>query len=67
MLHSGQVDLDRVSVKDDTRSGRPITASTEENIKRIDDLVREDRRISLRAIEALTSLNITVIHSIHST
>ena len=54
----------RASVKDDPRSGRPLTATTKENIKRVEELVEEDRRISIRAIEAITSLNIFAIHGI---
>ena len=65
MLHSGQVFREgRASVKDDPRSGRPLTATTKENIKRVEELVEEDRRISIRAIEAITSLNIFAIHGI---
>jgi histone-lysine N-methyltransferase SETMAR len=54
----------RASVKDDPRSGRPSTTTTKANIKRVEELVEEDRRISIRAIEALTSLNVFTIHAI---
>lgn len=54
----------RVSVNDDPRPGRPLTATTKANIKRIEELVEEDRRISLRALEALTYLNLFTIHGI---
>lgn len=54
----------RTCVKDDNRSGRPSTTITKSNIKRVEELVEEDRHISLRAIEALTSLNIFTIHTI---
>lgn len=54
----------RASVEDDPRSGRPSTTTTKANIKRVEELVEEDRRISLRTIEALTSLNLFTIHAI---
>ena len=54
----------RESVEDDPRPGRPVTAATKYNIQRIEQLVEEDRRISLRAIQALTSLNLKTIHDI---
>jgi histone-lysine N-methyltransferase SETMAR len=54
----------RASVKDDPRSGRPQTTTTQANIKRIEELVEEDRRISIRAIEVQTSLNLFTIHAI---
>jgi len=54
----------RESVEDDPRPGRPVTAATKSNIQRVEQLVEEDRRISLRAIQALTSLNLRTIHDI---
>ena len=54
----------RESVEDDPRPGRPVTAATKSNIERIEQLVEEDHRISLRAIQALTSLNLQTIHDI---
>ena len=63
-LWSSRLREGRASVKDDPRSGRPYATTTKANIKRVEELVEEDRRISLRAIEAQTSLNICTIHAI---
>ena len=54
----------RESVEDDPGPGRAVTAATKYNIQRIEQLVEEDRRISLRAIQALTSMNLKTIHDI---
>ena len=42
----------RTSLDDDTRSGRPSTSSTPDNIETIRQLVHEDRRRSIRDIAA---------------
>jgi transposase len=42
-------DGNNTSIQDQSRSGRPRTASTEPNKKRIDELM-EDRRVTLEAI-----------------
>jgi len=38
------------SIQDKPRSGRPRTASTEPNKKRVDEIIKEDRRVTLDAI-----------------
>ena len=38
------------SIQDQPRSGRPRTASTEPNKKRLDEIITEDRRVTLEAI-----------------
>ena len=38
------------SIQDQPRSGRPRTASTEPNKKRLDEIIKEDRRVTLDAI-----------------
>ncbi|KAI6653032.1 Transposase [Oopsacas minuta] len=35
---------------DDIRTGRPITATTDENITKVEELVREDRQITIRQL-----------------
>ncbi|XP_058810647.1 protein GVQW3-like [Phymastichus coffea] len=40
----------REGVEDDSRSGRPSTSKTDENIEKVGNLVRSDRRLSIRAI-----------------
>ena len=38
------------SFQDQPRSGRPRTVSTEPNKKRVDEIIKEDRRVTLDAI-----------------
>ena len=38
------------SIQDQARSGHPQTASTEPNKKRVDEIIKEDRRATLDAI-----------------
>jgi len=40
----------RESVTDEERSGRPATSRTEENIPRIRQILRENRRLTVRSI-----------------
>lgn len=40
----------RLSIGDDARSGRPRTSTTDENIQKVDDLIRQDRRLKIRYI-----------------
>jgi len=40
----------RESVTDEERSGRPATSTTEENIAKIRQIVRENRRQTVRSI-----------------
>ena len=57
----------REDVKDNPRSGRPITALTQDNIELVSELIKEDPYITYDQIEAQTSLNPnsinTIIHS----
>jgi len=40
----------RESVTDDERSGRPATSRTEENISKVRQIVRENRRLTVKSI-----------------
>ena len=40
----------RESLEDDPRSGRPATATTQENIDRVHHMVMDDRRLSVNQI-----------------
>jgi len=40
----------RESVSDEERSGRPATSRTEENIAKVRQIVRENRRLTVRSI-----------------
>ncbi|EGI66262.1 FLJ37770-like protein [Acromyrmex echinatior] len=41
----------REDVEDDSRPGRPSTSKTDDNIETIGNLIRSDRRLSIRAID----------------
>src|SRR5215469_3359203 len=48
----------RESVEDEPRSGRPCESKTEENVTKVRDLVRSDRRLRVRMIGTIArSLN----------
>jgi len=48
----------RESVEEEPRSGRPCTSKTDENVTKVKDLVRSDRRFTVRMISSvLRSLN----------
>lgn len=53
----------RELVEDESRSGRPSTSRNDENVERIRDLVRSDRRLTVRLIAEL-NLNHTTVHQI---
>ena len=40
----------RESVKDDDRSGRPHTAATDNNIEKVQGVIRKDQRLGVRAV-----------------
>ena len=40
----------RTSIQDEPHSGRPRTASTEANKKRVDEIIKEDRRVTLNTV-----------------
>ena len=40
----------RESLKDDDRPGRPRTAVTDDNIEKVRDVTRKDRRLGVRAV-----------------
>lgn len=47
----------REDISDDLRTGRPCSVKTDENIERIGNLVRQDRRLTIRAISELTGID----------
>ena len=53
-----------VSVEDEPRSGRPCTSKTDENMTKVRDLVRSDRRLTVRMISSVLNLNCQTIHEI---
>lgn len=54
----------RESIEDDPRSGGPISAATEENVKKVEKLVLEDARIKIKMLSAMTNLSIGTTHNI---
>ena len=47
----------RESVKDDDRPGRPHTAVTDENTEKVQDVIRKDRRLGVRAVAEEVNLD----------
>ena len=54
----------RESIEDEPRSGRPSSSRTDENVDRIRDLVRSDRRLTVRMIGEELNLTHTTVHQI---
>lgn len=54
----------REHVEDEHRSGRPSTSKTDENIERVNTLVRSDRRLTLRMLSEQLNLNRFTVHQI---
>jgi len=54
----------RESVEDETRCGRPCTSKTDENMTKMRDLVRSDRRLTVRMISSVLNLNRQTVHEI---
>lgn len=47
----------REEVEDDERPGRPVSSRTEGNVQKISDIVRKDRRLSIRIIADMVNIN----------
>ena len=54
----------RESIEDDPRSGGPVFATTDENVKMVEKLVLEDARIKINSLVKITKLSVGTIHSI---
>ncbi|GBM80780.1 Putative uncharacterized protein FLJ37770 [Araneus ventricosus] len=52
-------------VKDEPRSGRPPTSTTPDNIERVQRMLADDRRLSLRMIAEELKINRSVSNIIH--
>lgn len=55
---------DRTSVKDDPRSGRPSTSVTQEMIEKVEKIVLNDRRVTVRFIAEELKISSGSVHSI---
>ncbi|GFV45528.1 protein GVQW3 [Trichonephila clavipes] len=47
----------RQDVEDNSRSGRPSTSKTDENVEKVASLIRSDRRLSIRAIAETVNID----------
>ncbi|MCU7903101.1 MAG: helix-turn-helix domain-containing protein [Candidatus Thiodiazotropha sp. (ex Lucinoma aequizonata)] len=47
----------RESLEDDPRSGRPSTATTQENVDRVHDMIMDDRRLTTRYIASVVDIS----------
>ena len=52
----------RESVTDEPRCGRPCTRKTDENVTKVRDFVRSDRRLTVRMINSVLNLNRQTVH-----
>ncbi|KAJ8937531.1 hypothetical protein NQ318_000356 [Aromia moschata] len=52
--------------EDVNRAGRPSTSSSDDNVKRVRDLLNTDRRISVRLISETLDITKTIVHEIVS-
>ncbi|KAJ8950647.1 hypothetical protein NQ318_010847, partial [Aromia moschata] len=48
------------------RAGRPSTSSSDDNVKRVRDLLNTDRRLSVRLISETLDITKTIVHEIVS-
>ncbi|KAJ8954551.1 hypothetical protein NQ318_000785 [Aromia moschata] len=53
-------------VNDENRAGRPSTSSSDNNVKRVRDLLNTYRRLSVRLISETLDITKTIVHEIVS-
>ncbi|KAJ8948152.1 hypothetical protein NQ318_009240 [Aromia moschata] len=56
----------REDVNDENRAGGPSTSSSDDNVKRVRDLLNTDRRLSVRLISDTLDITKTIVHEIVS-
>ena len=54
----------REDVEDDERSGRPCTSKTDENVQKVEEIVRNDRRLSIRMIAEMVHIDKETVRQI---
>ena len=54
----------RGSVTDEERSGRPVTSRTEENIAKVRQVLRENRRLTVRSIAEQVNIDRETVRKI---
>lgn len=56
--------LGRTSTEDEHREGRPTSSLTEENVKKIEDIVLADRRVTVRHLAEVTGISYGSVQNI---
>ena len=51
-------------VDDDPRSGRPSTSKTDDNVAKVRDVIRSNRRLTVRGVDKEVSISKSVCHEI---
>lgn len=54
----------REEVDDDEHPGRPSTSKTDENIEKVNEIVRNDRRLSIRMIASIINIDKETVRQI---
>lgn len=54
----------RESIEDDPRAGGPVSATTAENVKTVENLVLQDARIKVKMLAEMTKLSVGTIYTI---
>ena len=52
----------RTSLVDDPRTGRSLSSACDENIDRIDELTRMDRRVKIREMATILEISPSTVH-----
>ena len=55
---------DRSSVDDDPHWGRPSTSKTDDNVAKVREVIRSNRRLTVREVDEEVSISKTVCHEI---
>ncbi|XP_029177936.1 protein GVQW3-like [Nylanderia fulva] len=54
----------REEIADEPRSGRPTTARSDENVKRVRKVLRSNRQLSIQQIADILNMSIFAVHGI---
>ena len=54
----------RTSIDDDLRSGQPSTSKTDDNVAKVREVIRSNRRLTVREVAEEVSISKTVCHEI---
>jgi len=54
----------REEIGDDQRPGRPSTSKTEANIEKVGEIIRQNRRLSIRAVAELINIDMETFRQI---